>query len=470
MPYDNYLQSEMSGVFLMDACGSRPNFQGCLRITGLERLRGTITTNYCRVGGERRPIAQTQGAPEPIKPTVEAPVEILWSWFNRLCPFTVTIGYKKCRSGAELTKWDDNFDRLIYLPNAAIERDSITTNLSLGVDDDGALLEGSVGLNVDDWILWEQHDAFAQQTDWVDQINAIAFCGGPLCAACTSSCVQPYDPGCDDIWVGGDDGLLFLSTDGGLTWTNKEGSGAGQLDLSDATYGQLNVLAIYCDRNVVIVSTEDGCLHYSHDGGDNWTTLAACPYMTVAFAEYLGNIFAAGNGLWVSKDNGETWTELLTGTFLDVYFDGMDGVAITATDTSVSDDGGATWGTITASGLTGQDSVWLVDCRLWVMGSDGASYTDDYGENWTPIDTDEWHDQLWENCYVGYRVGIVDTTDVLQFTLDGGCTWWNMTVHGLATETLDVLAGCYDKMAIGGSAGFFALMTSKDSMIADSGC
>jgi len=311
----------------------------------------------------------------------------------------------------------------------------------------------------------------------ITQINHIAYCGGPLCASLSSACNQPYDPGCQDIWIGGDGGLLWLSVDGGLNWTEKEGSGAGQLDLDDALYGTMDVEALYCDRSVVLVSAENGCIYYSHDGGTTWVTShdggttwvtpSDCSQMAVAFAGYLKNIFAAGAGLWKSIDDGVSWTQLIAGTFLDVYFtvDGT-GVAITATDTYYSTDSGASWVTLTASGLTAQTDVQLVNGMIWVSGGDGMAYTRDQGTNWTVINTDAWDDFVFLTCYVGYRLtGAGNTVGPLQYTLDGGVTWWDLTISGWVAEDLIVLAACYDRLMIGGASGFLAQMVTKSRMI-----
>ena len=466
---ENYLQSDQSATFLISACGGKPYFQGCLRITPLEKVLGTITTRYCNQGGVRMAVGTTQGTPEPIKPVVEAPLDVLLGWFHQVCPFTLAIAFKRCVTGPSLTKWDNDIDMVFFLPNAGIERKGITSNLAEGMDPAPDIIMASVGLNVADWIIWEKHDVYGMTVPWgTDEIETIAYCGGPQCPSCSSSCVQAYDAGCDVIWVGGQDGLFYVSVDGGLNWTNKNGAGAGQIDLTSAVYGEQDVLAIYCDDPVVMVSLESGDLYYSHDSGATWTLATEGGMIAQAFAEYWGNVFSAGvGGLWVTKDNGITWTELVDGEFVDVFFLDKVGVAITASTILMSKDGGVTWGTIGASGLLSQTAVTIADCRIWVAGGDGMAYTDDEGENWTIQDTDAWEDVLFENCYVGHRVGLVGGLYVYQQTLNGGYSWWTTAIkdHTNTTQSLGVLAACYDKLAIGGGLGFLAQMTTKDLMI-----
>lgn len=466
--------NKRSGVFLMDQCGSEAQFQGCLRITAPTRSRGDITAHYCFIGGIALPVGQTRGVPTAFTPSVEAPMRVLWPWYHRRCPFTLVVALKTCYEGWEIAQWDDNIDYAIYFAQAQITDEGFMSNFTQGLDDAEELLMSTVTLNVADWELFEKHtpgklalpDGFS-----AEQIEHIAYCGGPLCASLSSACNQPYDPGCEDIWVGGDDGLLWLSVDGGLNWVEKEGSGAGQLDLDSGLYIPQDVLALYCDRSVVLVSAEGGCIYYSHDGGTTWITPDDCSQMAVAFGSYLKTIWAAGNGLWKSIDDGVSWTQVLTGTFLDVYFTiGGTGVAITATDTYYSTDDGATWVVLDASGLTAQTKVQKVNGTIWVTGGDGMAYTRDQGVTWTIINTDAWDDMLFLTCYIGYRLtGSGNTVGPLQYTMDGGVTWWDLDISGWVDEDLVVLAACYDRLMIGGgvddTSGFLAQLITKSRMI-----
>jgi len=464
-----HVTNERSGVFLMDQCGSEAQFQGCLRITPPTRSEGDITSHYCFIGGVPLPVAKTRGVPTAFTPSVEAPMRVLWAWYHRRCPFTLVVALKTCFDAFEIAQWDSDIDYAIYFPQTEISDKGFTNNLTQGLNDPADVLMSTVTVHASDWELFEKHTPgkLAVPAALTGQINHIAYCGGPLCASLSSACNQPYDAGCEDIWIGGDDGLLWLSVDGGLNWTLKEGTGAGQLDLDDAIYGTMDVEALYCDRSVVLVSAEDGCIYYSHDGGTTWTTPTDCAQMAVAFGSYLKTIWAAGNGLWKSIDDGVSWTRVLTGTFLDVYFTaGGTGVAITATAIYYSTDNGASWVQLTASGLTAQTVVQMVNSTIWVAGGDGMAYTRDQGQNWTIINTDAWDDILWLTCYVGYRLtGAGNTVGPLQYTMDGGVTWWDLDISAWVAEDLVVLAACYDRLMIGGASGFLAQLVTKSRMI-----
>ena len=473
-----HVGNEHSGVFLMDQCGSEAQFQGCLRVTAPTHSRGDITAHYCFIGGIALPVGQSQGVPTPFTPSVEAPMSVLWPWYNRQCPFTLVVAIKTCLEGWEIAQWDADIDYAIYFPSARITDEGFMTNLTQGLDDAEELLMSTVTLNVATWELFEKHTPGALTLpDEMDneQVLHIAYCGGPLCASLSGACNQPYDPGCEDIWIAGDLGFLWLSVDGGQNWEEKEGTGDGLLELDfDGTYTPQNVLALYCDRHVVLVSGQSGCVYHSHDGGDTWIYPpdADCDPFAVAFGSYLKTIYAAGpNGLWKTIDDGFNWTFVLAGNFTDVYFTfGGTGVAITATATYYSTDGGASWVELGASGLTAQTKVQRVNSTIWVSG-DGMAYTRDQGETWTTISTLNWDDMLWLTCYIGYRVTGADNTSIgpLQYTLDGGVTWWDLDINGWTDEDLIVLAACYDRLMIGGGvlnvSPFLAQLVTKARMI-----
>jgi len=466
---EEHAVTKRSAVFLMDACGSEATFQGCLRVTAPTHSLGDITVHYCFVGGIPLPVAESQGVPTPFTPTVEAPMRVLWPWYHRTCPLTLVVAFKTCYEGWEIAQWDDHIDYAIYFPNARKTDEGFVSQLTQGLNDTEDVVMSTITLNVAEWQLFEKHNpgALVLPVAIVDNITAAAYCGGALCASLSNVCNQPYDPGCNDIWIGGENGLLYVSVDGGNNWTEKEGLGAGQLDLTDALYGDMDVLALFCDRDVVMVSAEDGCVYYSHDGGTTWVTPTDCAQMVTNFASYFKTIWAAGAGLWKSTDDGVSWTQVIAGTFTDVYFtvNGY-GVAITSTATYFTTDGGVTWVLLTASGLTSQTTVQKVGGRIWVSGGDGIAYTEDQGTTWVTPNTDAWNDMLWLTCYVGYRVaGAGNTAGPLQYTMDGGNTWWDLTITGYGSQDLNGLVGCYDRLLIAGDTGFAAQLITKSRLV-----
>ena len=455
---NEYLETKRSAVFISDECGGQMHFQGCLRLSDVDYLRGTYRTHYCFIGGLALPVSRSQSAPNPLKVTVEGPFEVLWSWLNRQCPFDLAVAFKTCAEGPRVALWDDAIDYVVYFPNAAIERTALSA-LTQGLDDESAPVTATVTLHADNWELYKKALPKALPAGLpASAIESIAYSGSDVCAALSTSCNQPYEPGCRTVWVGGQDGLLYVRS--GDTWINKQGTGGGQLDLSDD--GMMDVLAIFCADQTVLVSAENGCIYRSADGGQTWQTPSDCTVMAVSFAAYLNTIYAAGAGLWRSTDDGKTWSKVLEGNFVSVYFDADgNGVAITATDCYLSVDGGATWFVVGNSGLANQKVAQIAEGRVWVAG-DGMAYSRDQGETWTKISSDAWEDFVFVTCRVGYRVGEAR----LEYTLDGGFEWWPMTIIGHAAQHLYDLALCDSRLIMGGENGFVAEMLVKEPLIA----
>jgi len=105
----------------------------------------------------------------------------------------------------------------------------------------------------------------------------------------------------DHIWVGTDyQGALFRSTDDGLTWENKNN---GFTAFEGWAIGESKDGVLFAgDANV-------GRLYRSTDSGENWEFSANIA--PLAFAVDSNNVVYAGsfNGLYISTNNGITWTQ-----------------------------------------------------------------------------------------------------------------------------------------------------------------
>jgi len=140
----------------------------------------------------------------------------------------------------------------------------------------------------------------------------------------------------NNVWVGtGEHGTscsnyfglgLFKSTDGGLSWTEKNGSGANTLNAS-----VINSVVVHPQNpNIVLAGGESYCdngtwvnsgLYRSEDGGDNWTLIINGPVQdliinpTTPNTMYvsIGNWSTSDNGVYRSTDAGASWTVLNSG-------------------------------------------------------------------------------------------------------------------------------------------------------------
>jgi ligand-binding sensor domain-containing protein len=142
---------------------------------------------------------------------------------------------------------------------------------------------------------------------------------------------------------------LLQSSDRGATW--KGGAIQGQQDfISVASYGQ-NVVA--AARRALVVSFDDGL---------NWTSPRLPGFITVVrdvTFDSAGNIWIASReGLWVSKDSGESWQHIMDGVpamdVLSVHADPdskrMIAVGGVGAEMFESNDGGRRWHQVTHNG------------------------------------------------------------------------------------------------------------------------
>jgi photosystem II stability/assembly factor-like uncharacterized protein len=196
--------------------------------------------------------------------------------------------------------------------------------------------------------------------------------------------VQVYNgatPASDEVWVGTGDQWegcsdyfgtgIYHSTDAGLTFVRRNGSGVNTLNLSTINAiarrpGQAQTLLV-AGRGLCVngsVTSSSG-IYRTTDNGANWTRVfsAGSGGMDVRFDRNDGNIaWASVNGVGVLKsiDGGATWTTSLANTSAIVRVataDSDSNVAYMYTSgglLSKTVDGGATWTTMATGACDGQ--------------------------------------------------------------------------------------------------------------------
>jgi hypothetical protein len=137
-------------------------------------------------------------------------------------------------------------------------------------------------------------------------------------ATITAQCVLVLDEG-QTIWVGGNGASgngLFLSTDGGLTWTDKTSTLPAPLGGSEAVLS----LAYDADTETLCGTLWEGatgCWTIKYDAGaDSWSTTqsfggnSAPSNILVQNGVWYITVSAGANlGVWRSLDDGDTWTK-----------------------------------------------------------------------------------------------------------------------------------------------------------------
>lgn len=197
-------------------------------------------------------------------------------------------------------------------------------------------------------------------------------------------------------WVGGDEGFVAATADGGVTWT--PGNTRARDAINDIRFTDRNTGFALAGRSILA----------STDGGRSWRT--ARIFQPSEFADATPELYSID---FINKKNA--W---VVGSL------SRDNRAIGSMVASTGD-GGATWKLRT--GPAGRELVHLTfidDRRGWLAGSEGSIlHTTDSGETWTAQTTGTTNFLLhveFLNERLGWAVGVEGT--ILR-TVDGGQTW-----------------------------------------------
>ncbi|MCA9977885.1 MAG: hypothetical protein KC413_19125, partial [Anaerolineales bacterium] len=202
------------------------------------------------------------------------------------------------------------------------------------------------------------------------------------------------------------DGIGFASTGGGVYQTSDGGENWHWLGGPDAPPGWLGPIAIAPDFPssgyiMTGASYYSDVLYLSQDGGQTWTTDAA-PSASAAIA-YSPNFtndqtaFTAGWGVFKTQNAGLAWTEVLTGAMRSLAVspnfasDQMLFAGVWGGDFYISDDGGSSWITRTiAAEVQFIDALaispqFASDQTLFAGTDTGLYWSADGGDSWQAV-------------------------------------------------------------------------------------
>jgi photosystem II stability/assembly factor-like uncharacterized protein len=271
-----------------------------------------------------------------------------------------------------------------------------------------------------------------------------------------------------NIFTGTHSNGVFLSTDGGTTWTAlSSGLPAGTITYSFALNGSnifagtnnnwgiylsinngttwtqtgLTGIAINCitvSGSNMLVGTNGYGVYLSTDNGTNWTTANTGldnKYVTT-FAMIGTNLFAGtlggtNYGVFASADNGTTWAHAVMTGFASANISTLSAIgtnlfAGTSTGMYLSTDNGTSW-TQVNTGLTNLNvrSAIVSGSNLFVGTNGGGVYlSTDNGTSWTIVKTGL------GNLYV-YSLAIIGT-DLYAGTLGSGI--WRRSLSEMVTS------------------------------------
>lgn len=256
------------------------------------------------------------------------------------------------------------------------------------------------------------------------------------------------------LFAGTADSGVFRSTDNGSVWTRR------RLEPSQAYEA---ILGLYVHPSgVVLAANQSQRMFRSTDNGDSWTAVTSLVGDFLAFVtDSHGQVFTAGNTIYISTDTGYTWQSSAMGitcgplyslcrTSNDFLFVGSSGCGIYG-----STNGGTLWTqTVLSTGDVKALAVSSSDVIFAATNGHGIWYSTDYGINWNLTGTG--NSGNFESIIVtsgGYIFAsgyFQDTSGVFRSS-DNGASWTevntgftNTQVTALALSGTNLFVGIHD--------------------------
>jgi photosystem II stability/assembly factor-like uncharacterized protein len=269
---------------------------------------------------------------------------------------------------------------------------------------------------------------------------------GLVCLFVVIVCVLPafgagfysvHSPNGLDVWGVGNNGTLFHSFDGGVTWAT-------------TTQGSATLRSVYTMNSEVWVVGDSGVCYSSTDGGSSWSTqtlAGGTSLRAIAFSNPQTGWVAGGNGtILKSTDSGSSWSPQTSNTSLQlnslVFVDAQTGYAGGASGTLLkTTNAGETWTTIAQPGWTKDIlSVSASGQTLFAAGADGFCVkSTNGGGTWISLDfrTDtrvDVNDVFAVSPTTAYFVG---GGGFIRSSVDGGASY-DYGIHQMHAKLNDV--------------------------------
>jgi photosystem II stability/assembly factor-like uncharacterized protein len=245
----------------------------------------------------------------------------------------------------------------------------------------------------------------------------ISLVGAKEAGRVTALAVDPRNS--DVVFLGGAEGGIWKTTDGGTTWTPLTDS-QPSLSMGALALDPSNPDTVYGATGLAIEGKYGAGILKSTDSGSTWTNIPG-PFVNQNMAALSvsptnSQVLLAtspGNGIFRSTDAGQTWTNVFRGSFpIELFFDPTNGsiayatlgVACCGTQKGVykSLDGGLTWNPISGTGSNVLPSTNLGRIEIAISPSSpstlyagianstdgsllGLFKTVDGGANWTAL-------------------------------------------------------------------------------------
>ncbi len=267
----------------------------------------------------------------------------------------------------------------------------------------------------------------------------------------------------DFAGVGGLRGAIFRSTDNGISWTKVF------VDNLDSQLGR-GVMALLAHPNktggtdLFASFYLDGRIFLSTDNGSYWKEVIRQSQFN-AFTSIDSNIFAGGNNIYLTNDNGVTWTEsdsgitnLVAGSSVSaLVVNGTNifaGISNTVSDTNsciiyLSTDNGKSWNR-RGSGInaTKANSLAVIGNNILAGTDNGIYVSNDNGMSWSAANTGLETIGIGPLAVIGTNI-FASTQHGVFLSTNNGSSWNPITgliplfVSTLSSNGTDLLAGTY---------------------------
>jgi photosystem II stability/assembly factor-like uncharacterized protein len=279
---------------------------------------------------------------------------------------------------------------------------------------------------------------------WAQQWQPLGPDGGSV----RSLAFDPKDP--DRIFLGTSAGRLYLSTDGGSSWSRRASLGApAEMVLDHVVIDPANPKNIYVAAWNAQAPNSDGDLFRSQDGGRRWEPapdLHGKSIRALAMAASDPQTLVAGglDGVFRSHDGGDTWQRISPEHHAEIK--NVESVAIDPANPEViyagtwhlpwkTEDGGKSWHSIKKGVIDDSDVFSIVvdaqtPANVYISACSGIYRSESAGELFRKIQGIPYsarRTRVLQIDPVDRNVVYAGTTEGLWKTADGGATWKRMT-------------------------------------------